>query len=270
MISGTFIRTLTILIIAAAAPAWPLSRNLVPHTPPTPDLRPRNVILLPVPVGITTGRHGSVWSTELWIYNRGERAVPFVAGPCRLQQWDCFRTIFPGQTIELETPTPDPAGSYSAIYVSEEDARTLHFNLRTRDLSRDDRGVEIPVIRGAEFKTRPIKLMNIPASQSSRLSLRLFVSQVLRLPQVFTVRVFAEGQEVPVREAVVPIELRAWQAIYVALPLPSTVDTDLFANLQGIERVRVEIEPDDPTDSYWAFVSITNNATNEVTLVTPQ
>lgn len=264
-----WIRALTVLLLEAVAPALLLGRDIEPHTPPTPDLRPRNVILLPVPVGITPGRLGSFWATELWMHNRGERAVLFVAGPCRLQ-FDCFRTIFPGQTIELETPPPDPAGPYGAIYLSEEDARMLHFNLRTRDLSGDDAGVEVPVVRGGEFRTGPMQLMNIPLAHGSRLTLRLFASPLLVFPQIFTVRLFAEGDEVPLRETEVRIELLAWQAIYVGLPLPSTVVTDLFEDLQGLERVRVEIEPDMPVDSYWAFVSITNNQTRQVTLVTPQ
>jgi hypothetical protein len=268
MTGRMWIRALIVLLIEVGAAAQLPARDVEPHIPPTPDLRPRNVILLSAPVGIAPGLLGSVWSTELWIHNRGERAVSFVAGPCRLQL-DCFRIIFPGQTIELETPPPDPAGSYSAIYLSEENARMLHFNLRTRDLSGDGAGVELPVVRGGEFRTGSMQLMNIPLAHGSRLTLRLFASPLV-FPQIFTVRVFAETDEVPLRETEVRIELQAWQAIYVGLPLPSTTLTHLFENLPGIERVRVEIEPNRSDDSYWAFVSITNSETRQVTLVTPQ
>jgi hypothetical protein len=40
--------------------------------------------------------------------------------------------------------------------------------------------------------------------------------------------------------------------------------------LAGSERIRIEIEPLDGRAEYWAYVSVTNNATQHVTIVSPQ
>jgi hypothetical protein len=44
--------------------------------------------------------------------------------------------------------------------------------------------------------------------------------------------------------------------------LPGTIATD--------ERVRIVVEPLEPDTPYWAFVSITNNETQHITISTPK
>jgi hypothetical protein len=43
-----------------------------------------------------------------------------------------------------------------------------------------------------------------------------------------------------------------------------------FPTASQYSRLRIEIEPLAGTTRYWAFVSITNNETQHVTLVTPE
>jgi hypothetical protein len=63
----------------------------------------------------------------------------------------------------------------------------------------------------------------------------------------------------------------------IGTPLAQLTLTDLFAiEIGGVHRVRVSIEPmTEPTAllwpvPYWAFVSITNNDTQQVTTVVPR
>jgi hypothetical protein len=45
---------------------------------------------------------------------------------------------------------------------------------------------------------------------------------------------------------------------------------ELFPGLSGAGNVRLEITLDSPDQRLWAFVSVTNNVTQRVTIVTPQ
>jgi hypothetical protein len=51
---------------------------------------------------------------------------------------------------------------------------------------------------------------------------------------------------------------------YVQLPLSG------LPMLQGKERIRLEITSDAPELRYWAFVSVTNNETQHITIITAE
>jgi hypothetical protein len=59
----------------------------------------------------------------------------------------------------------------------------------------------------------------------------------------------------------------------VLLPTrPAYLDLDLasLTALDGLESVRVEVEPVAAQTKLWAFMTITNNDTHHVTIVSPQ
>jgi len=45
--------------------------------------------------------------------------------------------------------------------------------------------------------------------------------------------------------------------------------SDELGNLAGVERIYYRIAPVDFTSRLWGFVSVTNNVTQEVTVITP-
>jgi hypothetical protein len=46
-------------------------------------------------------------------------------------------------------------------------------------------------------------------------------------------------------------------------------DLGEIGSTAGAESVRIEIQPSDQTLQFWAFVAVTNNASQHVTVVTP-
>jgi hypothetical protein len=54
---------------------------------------------------------------------------------------------------------------------------------------------------------------------------------------------------------------------------PAYLQSDVFSQLgtlTGVYRIRVRISPTSDTQHLWAMVSVTNNVTQEVTMITPQ
>ena len=53
---------------------------------------------------------------------------------------------------------------------------------------------------------------------------------------------------------------------------PAYAEVALSQNpaLVSAGRIRIEIVPGDPSQQYWGFVSVTNNTTQEVSVISPQ
>src|SRR5687767_7497087 len=191
-------------------------------TPPPPK-----ILLLPAPIGVVNGALGSVWETELWIYNSHTESVTFNPGPCRLTVPDhCYVTLAPGETKRLPAQV-DPAGSFSTLAVHR-DHEKLHFNLRSRDRTRADEsaGTEIPVVR--EFRRESVQLLNIPNDPQFRSNLRIFLHP-FQIGETFRVRAYAMGEMDAFFEREIAIETPVMPGVYTGWPAPARMMTDLFA-----------------------------------------
>jgi hypothetical protein len=148
-----------------------------------------------------------------------------------------------------------------------------------QDLSRQAQtwGTEMPVVLEDDAFRQTIHLLDVPVSKEFRSLLRVYDFGPSRdVPKTVRYRVFEARTAVynPVRWPVAPDRLLASGVMqlrvanlgfhpgYVALPLDH-LDLD-------VERVRVEIEPQDQDGRLWAFISVTNNTTQHVTTVVPQ
>jgi hypothetical protein len=146
--------------------------------------------------------------------------------------------------------------------------------LKVADISRNalNGGTDLPVIRENELLTRSAQLHNVPLdNRTFRLLLRVY--DVTYGEASFAVRFYAASEEgvpsvygttltaktprnAPFRAEAAYAELDITQLLYLRLAWP--------------EIARIEIQPRTPGSRYWAFVSLTNNETQLVTLVTPQ
>jgi hypothetical protein len=140
--------------------------------------------------------------------------------------------------------------------------------LRIVDLSRSATaaGTEIPVVRDRDLHSSTIHLLNIPTDARFRLALRVFEMNLDRAQ--FAVRIFDQTTN----------GLLAARNITTSLNVPPGEFTPGFAEmpdlLSGVatpqSQIRVEIEPLTSGAASWAYVSITNNESQQITLVTPQ
>lgn len=261
--------------LAAQSPARPLSGLLHPSTK-GPDM-----IVIPVPLGTTPGAFGSLWSTELWAYNSGSLTIRVVPGPCRLSGSDsCMIDLQPGKAMAIPAII-EPQFPYLTLATPGFDDhlpgfQPVHFSLRVRDLSRsaESAGTEIPVVRDGHFVADTLQLLNVPVAADSRVMLRMFLHPIRGATQRFAIRLFGmngPGSLLTEREIVLdppPPML----AIYAGYPASLAMVPDLLAGVPpDTTRVRIEIEPvSKPASPYWAFITVTDNETQQITTVTPQ
>lgn len=155
------------------------------------------------------------------------------------------------------------------LYLPKYDAESVSMTLRAYDTSRsaENFGTEIPIVRGGDFATgqEPITLIGIPSDPRFRNTLRIYSLGDTGTTLAITI----EG------------ELGLHIERVVALPPqpdlfhPGYVELSNFPSGVGMLHVTIEVvvppisTPIPPPDR-WAFVSVTNNETQHITLITPQ
>lgn len=178
----------------------------------------------------------------------------------------------PNQTLSYVPYTPVlslRAPSAKLLHVDDARAGELEVNLRIQDISRQSAtfGTEIPTVRSSSAATKPIDLLLVPSDGDFRSLLRVYDFDA------------AAGHSVLVRlykPAFSPTN-RATDQLLSETTLDFEVPSDTFdypgyAQMyvpSGVSPVRIEIVPVTPGLRFWAFASVTNNATQHVTLVSP-
>lgn len=227
-------------------------------------------ILLPIVTRGTPGAGGSIWIAELQVFNDG----PTPASLLFPQRVSDSEGAPPGMTIFVPAwnDIHEPPGLF--MYIEKEKTSDLHFHLRIRDLSRgqENFGTELPIIREHDFREKKVAFLRVPTDSRFRQTLRVYESAssgsaIVRVG-VFADRGIADVGKIPI--------------VSFALDLPARIPAfhpgyndvfDLiqkFPQLQEHASVRVELEPMTPGMRFWAFISVTNNETQHVTLITPQ
>lgn len=220
-------------------------------------------VLIPIGPGVYPGAHGSVWEVVFHERNTGTQPVCDIS-PSPIPEPRC---IGPGQSTMFDDSSFAPVVLY---YEGPVDA--LQFSLLARDVSRDTEswGAEIPVVRERDLLTDKGELINVPTSTRFRRNLRIY-SMALEAVSVI-VRVWdaerdfiLHGNSTPrlLGEATFHLDPSRWHL--------SLGDLDgLFPEMATTTLARIEIEQVPKGHKLWAFVSITNVATQHVTTISPQ
>ena len=226
--------------------------------------QPREAIMFPIIAAQPTpGAYGSLWVTTLAVHNEGEQSksiLPIcqIACPPPL-------VVAPGQTREIQSLLLP--GSYLLV----DSGYPLNFHLRARDLSRTSRsaGVEIPVVREDDFKPA-VQLLNVPFEEDFRLSLRVYAArrQIDPQPQLFAqIRAFDDDGAL-IEELRLEIIFRGGgrplgelHNLRSHMPQARTYESVRF-------EVSIEPDPEGPIHT-WALITVTNNDTQEVTVISP-
>jgi hypothetical protein len=224
-------------------------------------------VLLPVGFhGVVEGAFGSRWVTEVTgrVFNRDSAVevtrTPFSNPP----------HLALGSFVFEDLPTGTSGGTF--IYV-EDDRDFVDLALRFRDISRqkENFGTEVPVVTAADTTAMfGFGLLDIPVGPGYRSTLRLYNFEGRR-PLVVTVRILA-------RESMDELLVQTYhmhngdstRPVEEFPSLPGYVQLNLDDLLPDgyIGRVDVSIGHH-PGPRIWGMVSITNNDTQMVTMVTP-
>ncbi len=221
-------------------------------------------ILFPIFMPPVHGAFGSEFHTIARIYNQGQSVVVFfgtdtncsLADPPTLPDYP-----FPlgADQPEREMFTLCSTSTGRLFYVPKGSGKSLAANLRVVDVSRqaESQGVEIPVVRDEDFRTEHLSLLNVPVDPKFRNTLRIYA-----LKPGFV--------NVSINNLVYPIPLTAGENRFEPW-FASFSDFPTKGQLPG-NPSSVHIDIDTPLGSdmpFWAFVSSTNNVTQEITVVTP-
>jgi hypothetical protein len=221
------------------------------------------------------GAAGSLWISDLWAYNDSDTPVMFssVGRPTCPICTDPLR-LEPGEMRRIQEELSEDGFRPGVLMYVEKSRRTdVTLSLHIRDVSKSDQhlGTELPIVSESEFLAHPISLLDITTSHLYRANLRIY--SVGSAAPRFRVSYFAGSASSPVKSEIITLGGRGFfvDAEFPPFPQNATVyDFTSAPELQGIPSVRVRIEPLDDGTKYWAFVALTNNETNLVTVVTPQ
>jgi hypothetical protein len=219
------------------------------------------------------GAHGSRWTTDIHMHNDGEVEVETVPGI-----W-----IDPASPILPIPLAYIPAGARARYFTSSRDGgalfyvprdldASLRYTARIVDLSRSttDLGAEMPLVR-AEDTANTIRLLEVPVEARYRARLRVYDYDLANGRDVLITVRDEHGVVLSYRPLTltgIPVCIDA--PCFPDRPAFAVLDLDQMPELKGHDLVDVTLESRTREGRIWAFVSVTNNETQAVTLYTPQ
>jgi IPT/TIG domain-containing protein len=176
-------------------------------------------------------------------------------------------TITGGPAVAVQLPICSTSpGRF--LYVPKSQAAFLTMNLRVLDVTRQtaSQGTEIPVIRAARMSTDTIVLAGVPISNRFRTMLRIYAFNPHPLfgPAIVYVTTVGAPQTVTLQPG-----RTLFEPAYAELtnfPIPT--------DRPDAGTINVIIEQ--PTGDFaggppmWAFITVTNNETQQITTITPE
>jgi hypothetical protein len=239
--------------------------------------------LVPFTTEIIPGANGSRWTGELTFFNAGvfdsEIGGSF-SDPERLSPpGPLYIDLHPGQTRKPDLFTSGVAvGAFVQVPRPLDEATMI--SLRVRDLSRNAAswGTDIPIV-GEEDTATQVTLIDIPTDPQYRAMLRIYHwSGLDALPSRVTVYSPDRAEPVATFDVTSSAPGGFWEPVEGELPFyPSYAQIDLLTPAVRAAGPTIRVVVDNkganvspPLPPLWAFVSVTNNDTQQVTIMTPR
>ena len=194
------------------------------------------------------GANGSLWRTEAALSN---------PKPWPAYSWE-GQLLPPGGFLRFEGGNE---GRGLVLRIPRDQAPHVSFGLRARDVSRVEEGygTEIPVVRERDFFfDAPFTFLDVPVERGYRVKLRLY-ALTTGFPSAAVAIAPAGG---PLTTTYVPwvrVCRDSGCHLYAELDLPSDGGDGARADVT-VEQLHVPV---------WGFITVTNNETQQVTVVTP-
>ena len=159
-------------------------------------------------------------------------------------------------------------GPGALMHVRRGQTDQVFFDLLVREVTSaaENQGTRIPLVRESEMFARPVELLNVTLTETVRGRLRLYAMPAAAPPLVRVEMYPLEGEDL-LGEVTLALEpgLRSNFPRYAE----AVLEPPRFAFESG-QPVRLRITPLGEEFAYWAFVSLTNNETQLISIVTPE
>jgi len=143
----------------------------------------------------------------------------------------------------------------------------IAFNSRIREVSRQGEsfGTEIPVIRGNQFRGTRFAILDVPHDPRHRVTIRVYSLDPTTMSSIAVTPMNGGSPSF----SFTPVSTSPASVIE---PAYAEVDLGALIGTRSLTRVRLDFSPAYPNSEklYWAFVSVTNNETQDVTILTPR
>jgi hypothetical protein len=237
-------------------------------------------ILLPVVIEEPVpGAYGSLWVTEIALVNTSANLV-FVYGVetgCGLPICPGENAVGPKSTLYPHALGIDRSVNAHLLKVTD-DPEAVSVQITVQDQSRalDTWGTSVPAVRERQAWSSAFQLLDVPGpSTRFRSLLRLYsfdsshaTSARVRFYRTQPTHEFPyEPNEADVLLAERVVELRASSSEFT----PGYAELGLWnvPEIPDNSRLRLEIVPETAGARLWGMVSVTNNDTQHVTVITP-
>ncbi len=222
-------------------------------------------VLVPIVTANTGGAFDSVWTSEAAVFNNSAGRVVINL------DYRCSQLCTSGFIIEPSSggilPIVPESAPAALIRVPVESVDSVEFALRVRDVSRqsDSWGTEVPVVWEDRAFRHPFDLLNVPLQPRFRQMLRIYDFED-RTGGTVRVQYYDMTTGQLLKDSLVAL------LAPIGFFTPAYLQVDLFSqlgDLANVDRLRVRISPTNDTQRLWAMISVTNNVTQEVTMVPP-
>lgn len=251
--------TLIVIVVAIAALITPVATAA-----PQP---PYQQYLIPNVANDVPGAFGSIWRSELALFNTGAMQHSIVGPFCDPASTTCNSTLVLDPSAgAIPVLVPQYAGTDGAFLYVSLPTSDIASEFRVSDLSRQSQtwGTELPLVPTAQFRDH-VDLLNIPTDSRYRLTLRIYSTGVAEA-RVHTIA-FPSQAELAVQDVPLTTPPTLSQGLnlspaYARMTLPLITTAD---------RIRLKIDQILAGGSpIFAFLTVTNNDTQQVTAITPQ
>ncbi len=207
------------------------------------------------------GANGSLWKVDLTFHNASQNTIVLAQTCNPLAPCPATIELPPGSTTN--PPLYAVAGTVGGLFVSvpRVSVRDLDITIRVQDLSRQSQtwGTTVPVVLPTDFRPA-VRLIGVPVDPRFRLTLRVYGYDAA---DSIRVRIFSPSIPLPLVDVG-----RQLQGDPPSLQIDALAAA--FPQVRGMEVVRIEVASDsNPPKPLWAFISVTNNETQHVTVIAP-
>jgi hypothetical protein len=247
-------------------------------------------VLLPVVVkGEVPGALGSRWTTQVSILNNSgqdvdvkgyvtaPRGCPILCNPSPLTR--------PAIAFYPAIASPGAVTQGAILLLDRRFSDSVEVHLRVQDISRQSQtwGTEVPVVREKGLYQGTLNLLDIPIGVAFRQTLRVYDVDA-RPDAVVRVRFYrvnpATDTTSEVLDPAPPDLLVAERTVHLIteqrigtpaydLGYAEISNVGVLPELQNVDRIRIEVTSLTTGLRFWGFVSVTNNDTQHVTVISP-
>lgn len=251
------------IILLSALLAFSLRGEASEYSCPAASLDPpieqTDQVLVPIVTYGLRGALGSVWYTELWVLNTTDRPIVYYFGPCNVACCcDEINTLPPQwmNLVQLDRPNG------LLLCLPGDGSLVLQNRIHRYEEPVGSPGVELPVVPTSEFRSAEANLLDVSLDPRNRA----------------TVRLYSIEPETRLRVEVIRYDGHVLRGMEISLSPPAT---DYYGRSPGYAQilipalepasvpVRVRIRPISVGLRFWAFASVTNSETSQVTIIPP-